>query len=184
MLATTPSNNSLADGGKTHISALICAAAKILNYTIIQSYFLTLPFAVGHLCFNIYMVIHLKMIVGFSARLSTSKQTVRRKSCFASRTTVFSFSDAAESPPMPMPATLPPPSPCKEMVFYEPKEYSPGLQLYWASCTRSLPDMAEALAHGAEVNWVNTEEDKRTPLIMAVQGVSTATVRSAYYSTS
>lgn len=73
---------------------------------------------------------------------------------------------------MAMPATLPPPSPCKDVVFYEPKEYSPGLQLYWASCARSLPDMAEALAHGAEVNWVNTEDDKRTPLIMAVQGVS------------
>uniref|UniRef100_A0A672ISF3 Arf-GAP with coiled-coil, ANK repeat and PH domain-containing protein n=1 Tax=Salarias fasciatus TaxID=181472 RepID=A0A672ISF3_SALFA len=81
----------------------------------------------------------------------------------------------AESPPMAMPATLPPPSPCKEMVFYEPKEYSQGLQLYWASCARSLPDMAEALAHGAEVNWVNTEEDKRTPLIMAVQGGSLVT---------
>ncbi|XP_075341643.1 arf-GAP with coiled-coil, ANK repeat and PH domain-containing protein 2-like isoform X2 [Odontesthes bonariensis] len=78
--------------------------------------------------------------------------------------------EAAESPPMP--TKLPPPSPCKEMVFYEPKEYSPGLQLYWASCARSLPDMAEALAHGAEVNWVNTEEDKRTPLIMAVHGGS------------
>uniref|UniRef100_A0AAQ5Z2B9 Arf-GAP with coiled-coil, ANK repeat and PH domain-containing protein n=1 Tax=Amphiprion ocellaris TaxID=80972 RepID=A0AAQ5Z2B9_AMPOC len=77
--------------------------------------------------------------------------------------------------PMPMPATLPPPSPCKEMVFYEPKEYSPGLQLYWASCARSLPDMAEALAHGAEVNWVNTDEEKRTPLIMAVQGGSLVT---------
>lgn len=73
---------------------------------------------------------------------------------------------------MNMPATLPP---CKDMVFCEPKEYSPGLQLYWASCARSLPDMAEALAHGAEVNWVNTEEDKRTPLIMAVQGVSMTT---------
>uniref|UniRef100_A0A671Z3L0 Arf-GAP with coiled-coil, ANK repeat and PH domain-containing protein n=1 Tax=Sparus aurata TaxID=8175 RepID=A0A671Z3L0_SPAAU len=81
-------------------------------------------------------------------------------------------SNAAEAPPMAMPATLPPPSPCKEMVFYEPKEYSQGLQLYWASCARSLPDMAEALAHGAEVNWVNTEDDKRTPLIMAVQGGS------------
>uniref|UniRef100_A0A8C4GPV1 Arf-GAP with coiled-coil, ANK repeat and PH domain-containing protein n=1 Tax=Dicentrarchus labrax TaxID=13489 RepID=A0A8C4GPV1_DICLA len=51
----------------------------------------------------------------------------------------------------------------------------PGLQLYWASCARSLPDMAEALAHGAEVNWVNTEDDKRTPLIMAVQGGSLVT---------
>ncbi|XP_071398743.1 arf-GAP with coiled-coil, ANK repeat and PH domain-containing protein 2-like isoform X3 [Centroberyx affinis] len=69
----------------------------------------------------------------------------------------------------------PPPSPCKETVFYEPKEYSPGLQLYWASCARSLPDMAEALAHGAEVNWVNTDDDKRTPLIMAVQGGSLVT---------
>uniref|UniRef100_A0A7N8X4E2 Arf-GAP with coiled-coil, ANK repeat and PH domain-containing protein n=1 Tax=Mastacembelus armatus TaxID=205130 RepID=A0A7N8X4E2_9TELE len=85
----------------------------------------------------------------------------------------FNFSDAAE--PAPMPATLPPPSPCKEMVFYEPKEYSSGLQLYWASFARSLPDMAEALAHGAEVNWVNTEDDKRTPLIMAVQGGSLVT---------
>uniref|UniRef100_A0A8C4EYX3 Arf-GAP with coiled-coil, ANK repeat and PH domain-containing protein n=1 Tax=Dicentrarchus labrax TaxID=13489 RepID=A0A8C4EYX3_DICLA len=84
-------------------------------------------------------------------------------------------SEAAEPPPMAMPATLPPPSPCKEVVFYEPKEYSPGLQLYWASCARSLPDMAEALAHGAEVNWVNTEDDKRTPLIMAVQGGSLVT---------
>uniref|UniRef100_A0A669BC03 Arf-GAP with coiled-coil, ANK repeat and PH domain-containing protein n=1 Tax=Oreochromis niloticus TaxID=8128 RepID=A0A669BC03_ORENI len=55
------------------------------------------------------------------------------------------------------------------------REYSPGLQLYWASCARSLPDMAEALAHGAEVNWVNTEEEKRTPLIMAVQGGSLVT---------
>uniref|UniRef100_A0A7N8Y735 Arf-GAP with coiled-coil, ANK repeat and PH domain-containing protein n=1 Tax=Mastacembelus armatus TaxID=205130 RepID=A0A7N8Y735_9TELE len=79
------------------------------------------------------------------------------------------------SNPAPMPATLPPPSPCKEMVFYEPKEYSSGLQLYWASFARSLPDMAEALAHGAEVNWVNTEDDKRTPLIMAVQGGSLVT---------
>ena len=63
-------------------------------------------------------------------------------------------------------------SPCKEqVVFSEPKEYSTGLQLYWASCARSLPDMAQALAHGAEVNWINAEDDKRTPLIMAVQGV-------------
>ncbi|XP_064865610.1 arf-GAP with coiled-coil, ANK repeat and PH domain-containing protein 2-like isoform X1 [Oncorhynchus nerka] len=84
--------------------------------------------------------------------------------------------EAAEAPPMAMPATLPPPSPCKELVvFSEPKEYSSGLQLYWASCARSLPDMAEALAHGAEVNWVNTDNDKRTPLIMAVQGGSLVT---------
>ncbi|MGH0164824.1 UNVERIFIED_CONTAM: hypothetical protein FKN15_065414 [Acipenser sinensis] len=52
------------------------------------------------------------------------------------------------------------------------KECSPGLQLYWAAFARNLPDMAEALAQGAEVNWVNTEADKQTPLIQAVQGGS------------
>ncbi|XP_068600049.1 arf-GAP with coiled-coil, ANK repeat and PH domain-containing protein 2-like [Brachionichthys hirsutus] len=87
----------------------------------------------------------------------------------------FANAEGAESPPALLPAALPPPSPCKDVVFYEPKEYSPGLQLYWASCARSLPDMAEALAHGAEVNWVNTEDEKRTPLIMAVQGGSLVT---------
>ncbi|KAK0140945.1 Arf-GAP with coiled-coil, ANK repeat and PH domain-containing protein 2 [Merluccius polli] len=83
--------------------------------------------------------------------------------------------DTPEAPPMAMPAVLPPPSPCKEVVFYEPKECSPGLQLYWAAGARSLPDMAEALAHGASVNWVNTDDEKRTPLIMAVQGGSLVT---------
>uniref|UniRef100_A0A673LZX3 Arf-GAP with coiled-coil, ANK repeat and PH domain-containing protein n=1 Tax=Sinocyclocheilus rhinocerous TaxID=307959 RepID=A0A673LZX3_9TELE len=51
---------------------------------------------------------------------------------------------------------------------------TPGLQLYWASFSRSLPDMAEALAHGAEVNWTNTDHENRTPLIMAVHGGSLA----------
>uniref|UniRef100_A0AAZ3RSZ6 Arf-GAP with coiled-coil, ANK repeat and PH domain-containing protein n=1 Tax=Oncorhynchus tshawytscha TaxID=74940 RepID=A0AAZ3RSZ6_ONCTS len=79
-----------------------------------------------------------------------------------------------------LPPRPPPPTPklrpsSNLVVFSEPKEYSSGLQLYWASCARSLPDMAEALAHGAEVNWVNTDDDKRTPLIMAVQGGSLVT---------
>ncbi|XP_060797138.1 arf-GAP with coiled-coil, ANK repeat and PH domain-containing protein 2-like isoform X2 [Neoarius graeffei] len=64
----------------------------------------------------------------------------------------------------------------KEMlVFSEPKQFCPSLQLYWASFTRSLPDMAEALAHGAKVNFINTEEEKRSPLIMAVHGGSLVT---------
>ncbi|XP_015216708.1 arf-GAP with coiled-coil, ANK repeat and PH domain-containing protein 2 isoform X3 [Lepisosteus oculatus] len=58
------------------------------------------------------------------------------------------------------------------VVFAEPRDFSPGPQLYWASSARSLPDMAEALAHGAEVNWVNTEDDNKTPLIQAVHGGS------------
>uniref|UniRef100_A0A8C5B6B9 Arf-GAP with coiled-coil, ANK repeat and PH domain-containing protein n=1 Tax=Gadus morhua TaxID=8049 RepID=A0A8C5B6B9_GADMO len=80
-----------------------------------------------------------------------------------------------KTPPMAMPAVLPPASPCREPVFYEPKDCSAGLQLYWAAGARSLPDMAEALAHGAPVNWVNAEDQKRTPLIMAVQGGSLVT---------
>ncbi|XP_059399947.1 arf-GAP with coiled-coil, ANK repeat and PH domain-containing protein 2-like isoform X8 [Carassius carassius] len=60
-------------------------------------------------------------------------------------------------------------------VFCEPKQLTPGLQLYWASFSRSLPDMTQALAHGAGVNWTNTEHENRTPLIMAVHGGSLVT---------
>ncbi|XP_064186086.1 arf-GAP with coiled-coil, ANK repeat and PH domain-containing protein 2-like isoform X1 [Anguilla rostrata] len=52
----------------------------------------------------------------------------------------------------------------------EAKDCSPGLQLYWAAAARDFPSMAEALAHGADVNWVNERDDRRTPLMMAVQG--------------
>ncbi|XP_035268242.1 arf-GAP with coiled-coil, ANK repeat and PH domain-containing protein 2-like isoform X2 [Anguilla anguilla] len=52
----------------------------------------------------------------------------------------------------------------------EAKDCSPGLQLYWAAAARDFPSMAEALAHGADVNWVNEQDDRRTPLMMAVQG--------------
>ncbi|KAB1284012.1 Arf-GAP with coiled-coil; ANK repeat and PH domain-containing protein 2, partial [Camelus dromedarius] len=45
--------------------------------------------------------------------------------------------------------------------------YEPGLQLYRASYEKNLPKMAEALAHGADVNWANSEENKGTPLIQA-----------------
>ncbi|XP_073699977.1 arf-GAP with coiled-coil, ANK repeat and PH domain-containing protein 2-like [Garra rufa] len=61
------------------------------------------------------------------------------------------------------------------VVFCEPKQVTAGLQLYWAAFSRSLPDMAEALAHGAEVNWTNADDQNRTPLIMAVHGGSLVT---------
>lgn len=48
----------------------------------------------------------------------------------------------------------------------------PGLLVYKASRARNLPVMAEALAHGASVNWVNEEDESKTPLIQAVMGVS------------
>ncbi|XP_071608345.1 arf-GAP with coiled-coil, ANK repeat and PH domain-containing protein 2 isoform X6 [Heliangelus exortis] len=60
-------------------------------------------------------------------------------------------------------------------VFCDSKQPNPGLQLYQAAFEKNLPDMAEALAHGAEVNWVNIEENKATPLIQAVRGGSLVT---------
>ncbi|KAJ8278800.1 hypothetical protein COCON_G00058660 [Conger conger] len=68
-------------------------------------------------------------------------------------------------------STLPFPDPGRAgAVIPGPEDCSPGLQLYWAAGARSLPNMADALAHGAEVNWANSLEDGRTPLMMAVQG--------------
>ncbi|TRY84106.1 hypothetical protein DNTS_032952 [Danionella cerebrum] len=62
-----------------------------------------------------------------------------------------------------------------EVVLGDP---SPGLQLYWASLCRRLPEMAEALAHGAPVNWRNPEEEYQTPLIMAVHGLMAVELHS------
>ncbi|XP_039193852.1 arf-GAP with coiled-coil, ANK repeat and PH domain-containing protein 1 isoform X2 [Crotalus tigris] len=45
----------------------------------------------------------------------------------------------------------------------------PGALLYRAAAAPpSLPTMADALAHGADVNWVNTAQESRTPLLQAV----------------
>ncbi|XP_039622297.1 arf-GAP with coiled-coil, ANK repeat and PH domain-containing protein 2-like isoform X2 [Polypterus senegalus] len=60
-------------------------------------------------------------------------------------------------------------------VFPELKEYTSGLQLYCAAYACKLPEMAEALAYGADVNWFNIEDDNRTPLIQAVHGGSLVT---------
>ncbi|KAJ0036320.1 hypothetical protein NQD34_004997 [Periophthalmus magnuspinnatus] len=48
----------------------------------------------------------------------------------------------------------------------------PGTLLYKASRARNLPVMAEALAHGADVNMSLEEEEGKTPLIQAVIGGS------------
>ncbi|XP_071431792.1 arf-GAP with coiled-coil, ANK repeat and PH domain-containing protein 3 [Pithys albifrons albifrons] len=52
------------------------------------------------------------------------------------------------------------------------RELHPGLLMYRAAQARNLPLMAEALAHGAEINWVNEEDENKTPLIQAVKGGS------------
>ncbi|KAM3618079.1 uncharacterized protein V6R79_014961 [Siganus canaliculatus] len=52
------------------------------------------------------------------------------------------------------------------------RDLHPGALLYRASKARNLPVMAEALAHGADVNLVNDEDEGKTPLIQAVIGGS------------
>uniref|UniRef100_A0A8C5EA59 Arf-GAP with coiled-coil, ANK repeat and PH domain-containing protein n=1 Tax=Gouania willdenowi TaxID=441366 RepID=A0A8C5EA59_GOUWI len=52
------------------------------------------------------------------------------------------------------------------------RDLHPGALLYKASKARNLPVMAEALAHGADVNSANDDEEGKTPLIQAVIGGS------------
>uniref|UniRef100_A0A673M3Y3 Arf-GAP with coiled-coil, ANK repeat and PH domain-containing protein n=1 Tax=Sinocyclocheilus rhinocerous TaxID=307959 RepID=A0A673M3Y3_9TELE len=52
------------------------------------------------------------------------------------------------------------------------RELDPGALLYKACQARNLPVMAEALAHGADVNSVNEEDEGKSPLIQAVIGVT------------
>ena len=48
----------------------------------------------------------------------------------------------------------------------------PGALLYRSAALQHFPVMADALAHGADVNWVNAIEQASTPLIQAVTSVS------------
>ncbi|RVE71031.1 hypothetical protein OJAV_G00069990 [Oryzias javanicus] len=52
------------------------------------------------------------------------------------------------------------------------RELHPGELLYKASKARNLPLMAEALAHGADVNAANHDDEGKTALIQAVIGGS------------
>ncbi|KAM9444943.1 arf-GAP with coiled-coil, ANK repeat and PH domain-containing protein 3 [Clarias gariepinus] len=52
------------------------------------------------------------------------------------------------------------------------RELPPGTLLYKACQARNLPVMAEALAHGADVNSANDEDEGKSPLIQAVIGGS------------
>ncbi|XP_045853485.1 arf-GAP with coiled-coil, ANK repeat and PH domain-containing protein 3 isoform X2 [Meles meles] len=52
------------------------------------------------------------------------------------------------------------------------RELHPGLLAHRAARTRDLPGLATALAHGAEVNWADAEDEGKTPLVQAVLGGS------------
>lgn len=54
------------------------------------------------------------------------------------------------------------------------RELHPGLLAHRAARSRDLPALAAALAHGAEVNWADAEDEGKTPLVQAVLGVSGA----------
>uniref|UniRef100_A0A4W5RHB1 Arf-GAP with coiled-coil, ANK repeat and PH domain-containing protein n=1 Tax=Hucho hucho TaxID=62062 RepID=A0A4W5RHB1_9TELE len=73
-------------------------------------------------------------------------------------------SGEAEMEPEPEPETQSDPE--------DGRELHPGALLYKASQARNLPVMAEALAHGADINSVNDEDDGKSPLIQAVFGGS------------
>lgn len=51
------------------------------------------------------------------------------------------------------------------------RELDPNTLLNKASRARNMPVMAEALAHGADVNSVSEEDENKSPLIQAVTGV-------------
>lgn len=53
----------------------------------------------------------------------------------------------------------------------EVREVPAGLVLSRAARSRNLPLLAAALAHGADVNWANEEDEGKTPLMQAVSGV-------------
>ena len=47
----------------------------------------------------------------------------------------------------------------------------PNLLLYKAAEARNLPVMLEALANGADPNWVNVDDEDKTPIMKAVETV-------------
>ncbi len=56
--------------------------------------------------------------------------------------------------------------------FEEFSKLHPDMLLYKAAEARNLPVMLEAMAIGANPNWINEEDDGKTPLIKAVESVS------------
>uniref|UniRef100_A0A8B9GX57 Arf-GAP with coiled-coil, ANK repeat and PH domain-containing protein n=1 Tax=Astyanax mexicanus TaxID=7994 RepID=A0A8B9GX57_ASTMX len=62
------------------------------------------------------------------------------------------------------------PKPSRATLPHEEEDLSglhPGALLYRSAALQHFPVMADALAHGADVNWVNVAEESKTPLIQA-----------------
>ncbi|XP_078615812.1 arf-GAP with coiled-coil, ANK repeat and PH domain-containing protein 2-like isoform X2 [Branchiostoma floridae x Branchiostoma japonicum] len=54
----------------------------------------------------------------------------------------------------------------------ELSQLDPNMLLYKAASAGNLPVLSAALAHGADVNWVNSEDTNKTPLHQAVESGS------------
>ncbi|XP_078697858.1 arf-GAP with coiled-coil, ANK repeat and PH domain-containing protein 2-like isoform X1 [Branchiostoma floridae x Branchiostoma belcheri] len=54
----------------------------------------------------------------------------------------------------------------------ELSQLDPNMLLYKAASAGNLPVLSAALAHGADVNWVNTQDTNKTPLHQAVESGS------------
>uniref|UniRef100_A0A4W6D3D9 Arf-GAP with coiled-coil, ANK repeat and PH domain-containing protein n=1 Tax=Lates calcarifer TaxID=8187 RepID=A0A4W6D3D9_LATCA len=79
--------------------------------------------------------------------------------------------------PKPNRATLPRVTGLSPNMDEEEEDLSglhPGALLYRSAALQNFPVMADALAHGADVNWVNVAEDSSTPLIQAVSNALAA----------
>ncbi|XP_063043292.1 arf-GAP with coiled-coil, ANK repeat and PH domain-containing protein 1 isoform X2 [Engraulis encrasicolus] len=116
---------------------------------------------------------------------------LRRSSARRNRSTVQERAAPPGRPPLkpkPSRATLPrlqgiSPSDLKNSAAsykdYEDEEEDlsglhPGALLYRSAAMQHFPVMADALAHGADVNWINVAEDSSTPLIQAATANSLA----------
>uniref|UniRef100_A0AAQ5YXZ9 Arf-GAP with coiled-coil, ANK repeat and PH domain-containing protein n=1 Tax=Amphiprion ocellaris TaxID=80972 RepID=A0AAQ5YXZ9_AMPOC len=75
--------------------------------------------------------------------------------------------ETGRNPPLRSTTAHPPPPPCP-MVSLKDHGLHPGALLYRSAALQNFPVMADALAHGADVNWVNMAEESSTPLIQAV----------------
>uniref|UniRef100_A0A673CS99 Arf-GAP with coiled-coil, ANK repeat and PH domain-containing protein n=1 Tax=Sphaeramia orbicularis TaxID=375764 RepID=A0A673CS99_9TELE len=100
---------------------------------------------------------------------------LRRSSARRNRSTTQTERTVQRPPLKPKPnrATLPRVTDVEE----EEEDLSglhPGALLYRSAALQNFPVMADALAHGADVNWINTAEESSTPLIQAVSNALAA----------
>uniref|UniRef100_A0A4W3GU12 Arf-GAP with coiled-coil, ANK repeat and PH domain-containing protein n=1 Tax=Callorhinchus milii TaxID=7868 RepID=A0A4W3GU12_CALMI len=110
-----------------------------------------------------------------SSKAPTARRRYRQDTCNASPATLASGTDGgdvAEMSEVSEESSGEPEMEHEQSDTEDLRELHPGILVYKAAHARNLAVMAEALAHGADVNWVNDEDENKTPLIQAVIGGS------------